>query len=301
MILLDSSNNLVAVLSAAIATTNPDFSADAVQYSSSFAVDGLSPNSGALNGTTPVTLVAAPTAGKFRQVRTMQIANRDTAAVQVEVRKSTGARRLCRIDLPVGYVLQYSDELGFNVIDTAGRTLQRQAFAGASSVLVPPGYANASLTATKTITSGTSFAVYVGKAPAALTSAVVRSRVTTAMATITWGEVALAKGSINVGGNPTLTVVGFADVSASFNSTGQKSTTVNISSGQQIIEGDDLWVIIGNQATTAAVMRAQSIADDIQTGIQASVGSRPSTIVGTPTAFTIEGATTLAAWVNLIV
>jgi hypothetical protein len=121
------------------------------------------------------------------------------------------------------------------------------------------------------------------------------------MATITWGEVAIAKGAINVGGNPTLTVVGYADVSASFNSTGQKSTTVNVSAGQSISAGDDLWVIIGNAATTAAVMRAASIADDIQVGLQASVASRPSTIVGTPTAYTIEGATTLPAWVALIV
>ncbi|MGD9674490.1 MAG: hypothetical protein AB7U98_13540 [Candidatus Nitrosocosmicus sp.] len=169
------------------------------------------------------------------------------------------------------------------------------------SLLQNPGFSTANLTSTKTITSGSCFAVYVGKATKAVTSAVVRARVTTAAATITWAEVALAKGSINVGGNPSLTVVGFADVSATYNSTGQKSTTINVASGQSINPGDDLWVIIGNAATTAAVVRAASIADDIQVGQQASVASRPSTIVGTPTAFTIEGATTLAAWVGLVV
>lgn len=168
-------------------------------------------------------------------------------------------------------------------------------------LMMNAGFSTAALTSVKTITTANSFAVYVGRLTKAIASAIVRARVTTAMATITWGEVALAKGSINVGGNPTLTVVGFADVSATYNSTGQKSTTVNVSSGQALNAGDDLWIIIGNQATTAAIMRAASIADDLQTGYQASVGSRPSTIVGTPTAFTIEGATVLPAWVAVIV
>lgn len=169
------------------------------------------------------------------------------------------------------------------------------------SLLVCPMFATASLTGTKTLTSGTAFAVYLGKATKSISSAQLRYNVTTAMATITWGELAIAKGSINIGGNPTLTVVGYADISAVANSTGRKSTTVNVSSGQSINAGDDLWAIIGNSATTAAVVRAPSMADDIQVGVQASVASRPSTIVGTPTAFTIEGATTLAPWIAALI
>lgn len=168
-------------------------------------------------------------------------------------------------------------------------------------LMMNANFSTAALTSTKTITTATAFAVYVGRLTKAVSSVAVRARVTTAMATITWGEVAIAKGNINIGGNPTLTVVGFADVSATYNSTGQKSTTVNVSSGQTLNAGDDLWIIIGNQATTAAVMRAPSIADDIQVGQQASLGSRPSTIVGTPTAWTIESATTLPAWVAAVV
>mgnify|MGYP006972341757 CR=1 FL=1 len=169
------------------------------------------------------------------------------------------------------------------------------------SLLVCPMFATAALTGTKTITSNSCFAVYVGKATKAVSSAQLRWQVTTAMATITWGEVAIAKGAINPGGNPTLTVVGYADVSAVANSTGRKTTTINVASGQSIAPGDDIWVIIGNQATTACVVRAPTMADDNQVGVQASVASRPSTIVGKPTVFTIEGASTLAPWVALLI
>ena len=66
------------------------------------------------------------------------------------------------------------------------------------------------------------------------------------------------------------TTSGFAEVAATFNSTGQKTTTINVSAGQSVQAGDDLWLLIGCQATTALVMRAQSIADDLQSGAQAS-------------------------------
>lgn len=208
-----------------------------------------------------------------------------------------------------GVLVQYDDfvspgtddvEVLFDV-DADERTVRAYVPAVGSSVLMAPHFATANLTTVKTITSGSSFAVYVGKAPRDITSATLRCDVTTAMTSVTWGEVALATGAINVGGNPTLTVVGYADVSASYNSTGLKSTTINVSVGQQINAGDDLWILIGNSATIAANVRAQSVADYLQVGVQASAAQRPSTIVGTPTAFTIEGATTVAAWVALVI
>lgn len=45
------------------------------------------------------------------------------------------------------------------------------------------------------------------------------------------------------------------------------TTSVSVSAGQAINEGDDLWVMYGNTATTVAVLRAQSIADDLMGGI----------------------------------
>lgn len=177
---------------------------------------------------------------------------------------------------------------------------------GGNHVLQNPFFATANLTSVKTLTSGTSFAVYLGKAPKSFGASSVigniRLRVTTAAATITWAEVAIATGNPVAGGNPTLTVRGFANVAAVINSTGQKTISVSTSAGQTISAGDGMWLIIGNSATTAGVVRAQSIADDIQSGVQASkTVTRPSTILGAATAFTIEGATTLAAWASLVI
>lgn len=170
-----------------------------------------------------------------------------------------------------------------------------------SRVILQPGFATANLTATKSLTSNSAFAVYMGRAPAALTSVQARYRVTTAAVTITWAEVALAKGAPVVGGNPTLTVVGFTNVAAVVNSTGQKTTTISVSGGQSVAAGDDVWLIIGNQSTTAAIVRAQSIADDLQTGTQASrAATRPSLAVGGGQVYTIEGATTLAPWIAMV-
>lgn len=255
------------------------------------------------NNTTPVTVAGAPAASTQRVIDSIVIYNADTSSITLTITydANSDAQTLWKGTLRSGWSVGYENGAGWQVRNSNGQTVTSPTVAAAqTSVLINPYFATANLTGTKTITSGSTFAVYVGKAARSFTSCTIRSHVTTAMATITWGEVAIARGTINVGGNPTLTVLGYADVSATFNSTGQKSTTVNVSAGQQVLEGDDLWILIGNSATTAAVMRAQSIADDIQVGLQASAAQRPSLIVGNPTAFTIEGATTLAAWVALI-
>jgi hypothetical protein len=119
--------------------------------------------------------------------------------------------------------------------------------------------------------------------------------VTTAAGTITWAEVAIATGTPSPGGNPALTRRGFTDVAAVVNSLGQKSITVNVSG---IAAGDDIWAIVGAQATTALAIRA-GLADDLQLGGQASrAATRPSTMAS-PETFTIEGATAACPWVGL--
>lgn len=121
-----------------------------------------------------------------------------------------------------------------------------------------------------------------------------RGRQTTAISS---AELAIAKGAVNVGGGPTLTVVGYADVSGTVTGTGQFTTAVNVSSGQSINEGDDLWALYGNNASTVTVLRAQSIADDLQSGVFAYLSTRPSSNVGNAQAYTIDGATALAPWI----
>lgn len=244
-------------------------------------------------------VISPPASGKQRILKFAVIKNRGASSQTVTVKKDISGteRHIYTAVLGPGEMAEYTDGFGWATFNASGtvKTVS-QVTAPVPAVQRSPSFATANLTSAKTITSGSSFALYMGKAPRSLTSVVMRSRVTTAMATITWGEVAIAKGAPVVGGNPSLTVVGWTDVSASFNSTGQKSTTINVAANQVINEGDDLWLLIGNAATTALQVRAQSIADDLQSGYQASAAQRPSLIVGTPTSFTIEGATTLAAW-----
>ncbi len=264
----------------------------------------LTPGSGdgAITTATTTTIVAAPGASTSRQIKGITIRNTDAAANAVVVRKdnSGSPREFISATLALDESLHFTDTEGWVKIDANG---QRQCVvstvAPVPSWVRAPHFATNNLTATKTLTSGSCFAVYLGKAPYALSQVRVRLRVTTAAATITWAEVAVAIGGVNVGTNPSLTVLGYSDVSAVINSTGQKTVLVSASAGRLIAAGADVWVVIGNSATTAGVVRAQSIADDLQVGVQASVAQRPSTILGTPTVFTIEGATTLAPWVAL--
>lgn len=71
---------------------------------------------GVLNGTTPVTLVAAPAGGTNRLVKTITVYNDDTAAVTVELRKVSGGgtRILCRVTLDVDDTLVWNDVVGLD-------------------------------------------------------------------------------------------------------------------------------------------------------------------------------------------
>jgi len=162
----------------------------------------------------------------------------------------------------------------------------------APRVFFSPGLQNAALTGVKTLTSGTAFALYMGRAPKNVTSVTVRWRLTTkATPTVSWGEIAIATGAVVLAGNPTLTVRATTDISATvLGSPAAFSTTVTVN----LAEGADIWILIGHATSgSAAIVRAATIADDLQIGYQASSAVRPSTIINTPTSFTLEGATVL--------
>lgn len=260
--------------------------------------------SSTINSATTTTFLSAPTAYATRTVDLFTIANTHASlsnTITVQHYDGSTTTIIWSGTLAAGERLAIVDGTA-TVFNTAG--IPKSAPLNSpnySSVLMSPFFSTANLTSVRSLTSTNTYAVYVGKAPRSITSATVRSRVTTGAATITWAEIALATGSINVGGNPTLTVRGWTDVSGTFNSTGQKSTSVSVSAGQAINEGDDLWVLIGNNATTVAVLRAASIADDLQVGTAAFLATRPSSNVGSGQAYTIETATELSPWVAVVV
>ena len=254
----------------------------------------------AISSATTTTVLSGPGGATDREVSTLAVANTHASLsdiVTIEHYNGTTAAELWKGTLAPGERLAIVG--GVPTVFNSSGVPKAAPVSGVpqSSVLVSPLFATANLSGTRSITSTNSYAVYLGRAPRNLTSVNLRYRVTTACATITWAEVAIAKGSVSVGNNPTLTVVGYADVSGVANTTGQKTTSVSVSSGQAINEGDDLWAIFGNAATTVAVLRAQSIADDIQVGVFASLATRPSLNVGNAQAYTIDGATSIAPWI----
>jgi hypothetical protein len=258
------------------------------------------------NNTTDVNVVGSPASSTQRVIDFLSVYNNDTAAATVTVKADLNGTEyiLYKVTLQVGETLTWSPELGWAVYNGSGILKSSPTTsANSSAVMTQPGFGTAALTGVRAITTTNTMAVYMGKAPRALTSVQMRLRVTTAItATITWAEVAIGKGAIVVGGNPTITPVGFLDVSASHNSLGQKTHTINVSAGQSINEGDDLWALIGCATSgTVTSVRATTMADDIQVGTQAAAVVRPSTTIGTGTAYTIDGATILAPWVALIV
>lgn len=297
MAFLDASGSVRVTLASASAV---DFEASYLDIDTSAATLSMGHAVGVASAVGNTLIVAAPASNR-RQVKRVTLYNRDVAAVTASIERWQAGSvypLTPKVSLQPGELLEWIDGVGARRLDATGRLMQRESAGGQeSTILLPKTAGTANLTSVKSLTTTNAFAVYVGRAPRALSGIEVRYRVTTAAATITWAEVAVAKGAPTFGTNPNLTVVGWADVSAVINSTGQKSTTINVSSGQAINEGDDLWLLIGNQATTVGVVRALSIADDLQTGVQASAVQRPSLIVGSPTSFTIEGATTLPAWI----
>lgn len=82
-------------------------------------------NDGALNGTTEVTLVAAPAAATRRIVKSVTICNVDTVANEILVYVLNGAslRYLCKATLAVKDSLVFGEE-DFIVLDGTGKSLR---------------------------------------------------------------------------------------------------------------------------------------------------------------------------------
>jgi hypothetical protein len=298
MIILDATNkSITALTDVAATTTEPDYVITYTDHTTTTLTPGAS--DGALTGTTPVTIVASPASSTQRQVKYISITNRDTIAHQITVRyvNNASTRQMIQVVLTPNDVLVYIDKKGFKVLDSSG------AERSSASVLTPSNYLasvfnTANLTSVWITVSNSSYAVYLGTCSKVSNSVSVRLRVTTAAATITWCEMAIFKGQVNIGGNPTLTRLGYADTSGDYNTNALVSKTITLSTNTAI--GDELWAVFGAQATTALRVRA-GLADDLQSGTYASLAStRPSTVTS-PTAWTLAGATDEVPWIKAYV
>lgn len=185
------------------------------------------------------------------------------------------------------------EELTLSGFDTSGGVIspanQR------SMALYPVWWNLASAGSTTQVSTSGSLscrAFYYGKAPKAITSLVVRYRVTTAGSGFAWAELAIGTAAPVNGGPTSVVIQGYTDTSGIWNSTGVKSTTIAVTG--TVAAGDDIWLVWAKSSTGSPSFRAMSVGDDLATGLQAfSDGTQPS---GLPGGYFAEAAGALGIW-----
>ena len=102
LVLDATTKSIVVVMSGAAATTNPDFTAAWADDTGSAFTEGAS--DGVLNGTSSVTLVAAPASSTRRVIKNITIENKDTAAVTLTISYNNNStlRVIAKVTLNVG-------------------------------------------------------------------------------------------------------------------------------------------------------------------------------------------------------
>lgn len=296
MITLDSTTrSLQLVAAAAASVTEPHYVTSYVEIDGTGGTLTPTTGMGQTTGATPVTAIAHPASGKQRRLTFLSIFNADTATstLTVQVDDNGTPTKVGVFTLLTGEQLLYSPEGGFVVMDAQGGL--KSTMTSPASQLLKGHFDCADLTTTLTMTTGTAFALYLGRCGKNSSRVDLIYRMTTALgATIAYAEAAIFKGNVNLNGNPTLTRLGFTDISGTPNGVSVQNVSVNLTTAAQ--PGDDLWVVFGfSTSGTAAALRA-GLADDIQSGVWASLSGRPSTIAAA-SAFTLEDAVTSRPWV----
>lgn len=102
LVLDATTKSIVVAMSGAATTTNPDFTAAYADDTGSAFTEGA--NDGALNGTSSVTLVAAPASSTRRVVKNITIENKDTANVTLTISYNNNStlRTIAKVTLNVG-------------------------------------------------------------------------------------------------------------------------------------------------------------------------------------------------------
>jgi hypothetical protein len=191
-LILDSTTKTIKVnMSAAAATTNPDFTVSYADNNSSNFVEGAA--DGALTGTSDATVVTAPASGYRRIIKGIFIENKDTAAVTITVKYDNGGtqRTIAKVTLNVGDT--WSSD---GTYDTNGALKQTLGSVNVSTATGNLPVANGGTGATTSTGSG---ANVLGTNPA-ITNPTVTNYVETAYtaSTSTALTVSLANGTIQI-------------------------------------------------------------------------------------------------------
>lgn len=223
-------------------------------------------NNGTTNNTTAVTLVGSPSSGFQRQVRELCITNNDTVRINVTIRynNTSVTRTLFIASLDTNESLIFDLENGWVVYDVFGeKKVDGIHVVNNGNIKLPDLTAPlANITSVSTIASTNIPGIYLGKADKAYSAVTVSYRVTTNAASVTWAELAIYKVAqpMGIGTQQQHLRLGFTDTSVIWTTTGQKATTVNLTGCK---EGDDLYAMFGNVATTSAAFRSANAADPL--------------------------------------
>jgi hypothetical protein len=239
------------------------------------------------------TILTAPAAETQRELKFFSVTNHSSVNTTIVLKRSSNGvsyRWSSPTALRSGESVTYSPRHGIQPYTANGIPYRIGTVTHSVGTITQPTYqTTANLTTNKIIYTGSTHALYLGKAPYSIDGIRVSYNVTTAAATITWAELGLAIGTPVLTGNPTLTPVGYANVSDIVNSTGVKVTPIYITAPYYVQDTDHLWLLIGNQATTECQVKAASITDNVSMGFYASnTSTRPSLTLGTATQYTQE-------------
>lgn len=132
--ILDATTKTIELILGAAATTNAmPVTVDYVDLTTTTTLAGSSDTQS--NGTTAVTIVAAPAASTQRKVNALTVFNADTASKVVTIRLNNNAtlRNIISVTLQVGDTIGYSDTGGWYLLDSDGNLKSVQA-ASATSI-----------------------------------------------------------------------------------------------------------------------------------------------------------------------
>jgi hypothetical protein len=196
-LILDATTKTIKVnMSAAAATTNPDFTVSYADNNSTNFVEAA--NDGVLTGTTDAVVVAAPATGYRRIIKGIFIENKDTAAVTITVKYDNNGtqRTIAKVTLNVGDT--WSTD---GTYDTNGALKQTLGVVNLSSVTGTLAVANGGTGAT---TSSGTGSVVLATSPTLTTPVVTNPTITNYVETVytastsTAITVSLANGTVQI-------------------------------------------------------------------------------------------------------
>lgn len=248
------------------------------------------------------TILTAPAAATQRKLLFLSVRNRDSVTAQTFIHKAVSGTNFQLTNLmtiKAGESVHYDDAIGWVYYDWNGkpRRLATGPNTGEGPVRGPNCQFVNTIASVREIPTGCSVATYMGRAPKTTNRVAPKFRLTTTTAAVTWGEIAVATGSPSLGNAVPLTVVGVSTANNPLASSwtagttlvGIYSTMIDTAPGFQITEGDDIWILFSNSATTPAQLRASPTADDMSSGVTLQANTQPSLNIGVPVTYNLDG------------